>query len=331
MGKTRIISFDVLKCLGIFLVIWGHCLAALGCQPYESNSCFLFIYSFHMPLFMMIAGYFFAGTALLRPFSHILKNKSIQLLLPSITWGVIIASLAFVYRLHKGNFDLISFGKSLYATVWFLKCLFLCYVLGWLAHNKLWGYIATICISQIMPVWKFEIMYPCFVGGVLLSHYYREICQNRYIVMSVLFVTFAVVYLFVWDASMLQTQYFLGQNVAFVTLYHRLVRVLIGITASTFLILLFDKLFNYGSGFNKKRWLSPILAVGKETLGIYILQDVIIMGLLSKFVRIEFCSSLVFSIVVTPTISIFVLILSFRLVKLMKRSERLSLYLLGVK
>lgn len=197
MGNSRIISFDVLKCFGIFLVIWGHCLAALGCQSYESNRCFLFIYSFHMPLFMMIAGYFFAERASQRAFSDIVRKKSVQLLLPAIIWGVIIASMSFVYRFHRGDEGLyVYFGKSLYATVWFLKCLFLCYIMGRLANDKPWGYIITICLSQLMPIWKFEIMYPCFLAGVLMNRYYRVLNQNRSLFVPLLLALFVMGYFF---------------------------------------------------------------------------------------------------------------------------------------
>lgn len=332
MSNYRIISFDVLKCSGIFLVIWGHCLAALGCQSYETNSCFLFIYSFHMPLFMMIAGFFFAGRASQRAFSDIVRKKSVQLLLPAIIWGVIIASMSFVYRFHRGDEGLyVYFGKSLYATVWFLRCLFLCYIMGRLANDKPWGYVVTICLSQLMPIWKFEIMYPCFLAGVALNRYYSVFRQKMHYVTPVLLLIFAVGYLYFWNASLLKTQYiFIEQDSVFLSISHRIIRIVIGIAASTFLILLFDKLFNSEKSIRAERYLNSIMAVGKETLGIYILQDIIIMGLLSKFFRIGFCSEFVFSAVVSPVLSLIILFFCYRIVKLIKRSDKLASYLLGV-
>ena len=53
MSKTDIsrnISWDLVRCIGIFCVILGHCL------PY--NQACSFIYQFHMGLFFFISGFF---------------------------------------------------------------------------------------------------------------------------------------------------------------------------------------------------------------------------------------------------------------------------------
>jgi fucose 4-O-acetylase-like acetyltransferase len=57
MKATRILYIDILKLFAIFLVIWGH--AIMHFQPdYDQSYIFQTIYSFHMPLFMMMSGYF---------------------------------------------------------------------------------------------------------------------------------------------------------------------------------------------------------------------------------------------------------------------------------
>lgn len=58
-------SFDYLKGILIFLVVLGHCPAfLLTPQGAEfdrwSDPMFVFIYSFHMPLFMLTTGFFFS-------------------------------------------------------------------------------------------------------------------------------------------------------------------------------------------------------------------------------------------------------------------------------
>lgn len=90
----RLIWPDVLKCFAIFLVILGHIIATYDNRVYDApiNQ---WIYSFHMPLFMMLSGIFFKY-ALMKPFKQLLKGKIIQLLVPLCTWGVI---LLFVERL----------------------------------------------------------------------------------------------------------------------------------------------------------------------------------------------------------------------------------------
>ena len=137
MTNSRIVSFDLLKFVGISLVIWGHCIAAFGSTSYGANEYYLVPYSFKMPLFMMMSGYFFEGKASVRPFSDLLRKKSIQLLLPAITWGIVIACLGILFRLIRGDVGLfVHLVESLFSSLWFLKCLFLCYVFGRLANNN---------------------------------------------------------------------------------------------------------------------------------------------------------------------------------------------------
>ena len=53
---------DAVKGLAIYLVILGHAIQYATSQDYNyaGNSIFQIIYSFHMPLFMMMSGYLFA-------------------------------------------------------------------------------------------------------------------------------------------------------------------------------------------------------------------------------------------------------------------------------
>ena len=59
MGKIRDITFDIAKGIGIVLVVIGHYI------PDNAPSWYIgfvsFVYHFHMPLFLMIAGSFYAS------------------------------------------------------------------------------------------------------------------------------------------------------------------------------------------------------------------------------------------------------------------------------
>lgn len=57
-SNTRLIYFDLLKLFAIFLVIEGHCVQHLLDTNEYDEPLYSFIYSFHMPLFMTIAGFF---------------------------------------------------------------------------------------------------------------------------------------------------------------------------------------------------------------------------------------------------------------------------------
>ena len=47
-------GFDVARGIGIFLIVWSHTMS--DGEPLRS-----FLFSFHVPLFFLISGYFFEG------------------------------------------------------------------------------------------------------------------------------------------------------------------------------------------------------------------------------------------------------------------------------
>lgn len=70
----REISFDILKAIAIFFVIVGHTIQYLGPTDGMDSLIFGIIYSFHMPLFVAISGYF-ANRALQLPVNKLFVKK----------------------------------------------------------------------------------------------------------------------------------------------------------------------------------------------------------------------------------------------------------------
>lgn len=83
---SRLLWPDVLKSFAIFLVILGHVSSVYDSRGYSSPIA-LWIYSFHMPLFMMLSGMFFKYS-LKKDFKTLLIDKSRLLLLPLLCWGI---------------------------------------------------------------------------------------------------------------------------------------------------------------------------------------------------------------------------------------------------
>ncbi|MCI7307245.1 acyltransferase family protein [Alistipes senegalensis] len=67
---------DLLKGIGIFLVVMGHC-------PDELN-LHRWIYAFHMPLFAFIGGLFLRP----QPFRQFAVKKMTRLLVPFFAWSL---------------------------------------------------------------------------------------------------------------------------------------------------------------------------------------------------------------------------------------------------
>lgn len=88
MNTKRITFIDNLKCFAIICVMIGHALQYLFGESLDDLMSFNIIYTFHMPLFMMISGYF-AKSSLKLSIPEFFKKKFIQLLLPALAWSVI--------------------------------------------------------------------------------------------------------------------------------------------------------------------------------------------------------------------------------------------------
>ncbi|MBQ5752175.1 MAG: acyltransferase, partial [Bacteroidaceae bacterium] len=132
--NQRNATIDLLKLFAIFLVLWGHCVQQFLSTPATGNEVYLTIYSLHMPLFMMLSGYF-SHSSLQLSFKDFIRKKSTQLLLPVISWSIIILLLYTICDLtiHKADYSSSSFKENLisaFGNFWFLKSLFVCYLLA---------------------------------------------------------------------------------------------------------------------------------------------------------------------------------------------------------
>lgn len=118
--RQRIITFDVMKGIGILLMILGH-------QDGAPLILKHFIYAFHMPLFFIIAGYLYR----IKSINEEIKKDFIRLGVPYLFTAVIIILLSLLSSIHSGSYD--RFYKNAYAImdgncgpIWFLMALFWC-------------------------------------------------------------------------------------------------------------------------------------------------------------------------------------------------------------
>ena len=132
MEKERIKSLDFLKGIAIFLVFLGH--AINWCHPDAYNDrLFNYIYSFHMPLFMFISGYF--SFKLINSWSDI-KKKFYQLVVPIIAYSIVSGFIL------QGEIKVSKFLDILLVPengLWFFQILFyvsVFYILANIIYNK---------------------------------------------------------------------------------------------------------------------------------------------------------------------------------------------------
>lgn len=187
--NNRIEWIDSLKGFAIFLVVMGH-LIQMRWWP-DGEIIKEYIYSFHMPLFMLISGFFARkGTELisLQEIRMYIRRKAFQLLIPFTIFGFF---FLIVHRLTNIWKDYILLGGREYWFLWVLFQFFVWVTLCSFLYNKLvkkyqipsWGIWIWLLIplsvmqqssgifTSILSQNNFIHNYPFFISGIALSRY----------------------------------------------------------------------------------------------------------------------------------------------------------------
>ena len=110
--RKRIYKFDNVKILLIFFVVLGHCTELFVDKYSAANKTFIFIYSFHMPLFIFISGLF---QKKIDSFKNVNYYKIAYYLFLSISMMIMLAFIDFLFG-NEVSFSLLS-GNGVY---WYL-------------------------------------------------------------------------------------------------------------------------------------------------------------------------------------------------------------------
>ncbi len=167
MNTKRIEYIDIAKGIGILLVVLAHADISLV-SPYLHR----IIYSFHMPLFFFLSGYFFNPTT---PFWTLLKKRFNSVLKPYLFTILLIYTgyISFTNMRFPTAFGRII--KSMYATghyidwvqLWFLPSLFITSLFAYLFyrlvlirinnHYVRWLILLTL---QAIAIYFLDVFYP---------------------------------------------------------------------------------------------------------------------------------------------------------------------------
>ena len=184
-AQKRIPYLDFLKFFAIASVLLGHSVEQTTGNDFWDNPIWAFIYTYHMPLFMLLCGYFF-GSSLKLSFLEVFKKKFVQLGIPSISAWVLMWLFVTLtgYNPYPEIVDLSWLGFM--NAMWFLKCVFFCYLIGWVfvkAMRNVWiATLTSVVITHLVPVFSIDsvnFMLPMFWAGYLCNLHQSWIDRHR--------------------------------------------------------------------------------------------------------------------------------------------------------
>jgi fucose 4-O-acetylase-like acetyltransferase len=151
--KTRDLSLDVAKGLGIILVVIGHAWRGLDSAGMIGNPDLFrvidtLIYNFHMPLFFLLSGMTFEAWALKRPAGEAAISRVTRLLWPLILWSYLFAAARLAAgdaanTQVQGAQSLLFFPLPPRDHFWFLWALFLQHLLALALIRAVGGPLGT--------------------------------------------------------------------------------------------------------------------------------------------------------------------------------------------
>lgn len=287
---------NLVRGLAIFLMLWGHCIQI--CIPngldFFENFAFKVIYSFHMPLFMLISGYLFYYSFEKRNMNELLTHRCKGLLHVIIFCGIFIYFMTTgLYSFLQGEIGALFYGKwlSSLSNLWFVwSVLSSSIVVGVICKkvNKLWKQIVLLFIGGIVVVLfpngiNNLFMYPYYIIGFYFAKYRKNIPEKLMHVKYFSIVIFPVMLIFfekkhyIYTTGLFGGGYTIMQSVGI-----DLFRWAIGLVGSGFILVLMEVLYNFAV--NKKPqfclW-NGIEYLGKKSLQIYALSIIFLSSYLT--------------------------------------------------
>lgn len=322
--KQRDLGLDLVKLLAIYFVVLGHVIMFVEKKSISQNWLCTFICSFDIPMFMMISGYF-AKSSLKRELFPFIKGKFKQLILPALTCTVICCIYLFCAR-GQTNFRDEIIGNS-----WFLKTLFVFYLTFYLLKklglNDWLLFVVSYGLLIVTPgttTLQISLLYPYFWIGYFLNKY-NALEHGKGWIFIVSLLAFAIL-LFV----QIRENVALYIPVTISNLQHFghliLIRFLVALSGSLATI--------YGIKYfcsivKRQTILNQFAKYGEMSLGIYVLQTILIINIFPDVENFHISNDLLQNIVVAPAISIVATMLCIWIIKIASRNKIADLLLFG--
>ena len=294
MNKKKTLSrnktIDYIKAFAIILVVLGHAIQYgsgiyVKEHMFEKNYIVYFIYSFHMPLFMLISGYLFFFSINRYNTKTTIINKIKSLIIPIFFWTILTTLFDCILYDQERLLNPFRFGvawaNKFIGQFWFLWAVFICSMIVLLINKLLKDniivylivFVASFFTPDVLLLSLIKYMYPFFVIGYMVNKYKLiEKCNGK--VKTIGFIISSV--LFVIMLAFIKGNYFiynsgytvLGRENVFEMLYIDVYRLLIGLFGSYVFTFMIAKFAPKVGGIVDR----VIVCLGENTLGIYIVS-----------------------------------------------------------
>ena len=182
MERTKWI--DQAKGLGIVLVVLGHaCVPSLVAISGFAEKLYLFIYLFHMPVFMYLSGYAFFHFSRKYSLSAFVQRKAMAVLKPYFFY--VVAMYLFFWSIHTFSIFKFTFvDNTQFSMKNILKDIILCNGTVdkhlWYIYLLFFISIASYIIDQSVVIKWFLVALCAMIGPLLLSKNLPTICNLPY-------------------------------------------------------------------------------------------------------------------------------------------------------
>lgn len=304
---TRAKLPDILKGFGIILVVFGHCIqvgngAVFNAEAlYFSDKLYQFIYSFHMPLFMIVSGYLCRGSMQRADAGEqrigLLKRRFRTLVVPVFLWTAVDHLRIFIINLINGSLPqktfILEYFYNALNNLWFLWAVFWCFLIVYIVHYffkdsvivYILGFAAMFFIPDGLGLGAYKYMMPYYIVAFYAHGYMdkhnisldKEPKISRIVPAGIIFIG---MFLFFDENSFI---YLSGYKLIGKDVVRQLgidfYRMAIGFAGSGFFILLWQYILAKCKGWCKFRILT---ALGENSMGIFILSGYLLIFAVQK-------------------------------------------------
>lgn len=285
----RIDYIDFLKFFAIFSMLLGHSVEQTSADLFWDHPVWEAVYAWHMPLFIFISGFFFRSS-LKKDFGTLAVDKLRRLGVPSLAAFALQVAVMLIAGVTAVA-DIASISVNGFInSVWFLKCLLLCifvmYPVCKLIKNDFVA-AAVACVAVLLipgaHIVNLNFMLPVFCLGMLCGNHYDAIDSHRSLWLIGSAVIFFTLFIF-WSGRltvyMVPTRLFDAGTFDIQNLSITVYRLVLGMSGAMMFFLLAKPVWTWISRFS---W-SPLLNdIGRNTLGIYVLQTFLLEMLVNSF------------------------------------------------